>query len=207
MSDTFDHEADAWNSYDWDMENESNYSPPRRCRSRGHPLTHRGTAKEYLISRGHGDLFDNGPDPDFYHDWFQIVGIVKETEKAYQLRMPEGFVMWVPKSICREFAGNPVKVKAHSGIFRSICDKARKEASLDGLPDLGVEEPDRWYDADNIITLDALPDLIREARVKQFGESGNETLVSFLLCEAFEARYDRGRSRALRLAAMIISRV
>lgn len=66
---------------------------------------------------------------------------------------------------------------------------------------------DKWFDEKNNILADDMNDLIRIARTRQFGESENESLISFLLCEAFEARLDRERSRAFHLAAMIISRV
>jgi hypothetical protein len=63
-----------------------------------------------------------------------------------------------------------------------------------------------WYNAKGI-TLDSLPDLMQVANIRQFGETKQENLCAFLMCEAYENRFDPDHSRALHLAAMIISRV
>lgn len=65
-----------------------------------------------------------------------------------------------------------------------------------------------WFEADTTsITLKTLPDMMAVAQTPQFGETESENLCSFLMCEAFESRYNPSNARALKLAAMIISRV
>jgi len=63
-----------------------------------------------------------------------------------------------------------------------------------------------WYDAQNNILLDAVSDLVTVAQNREFGDE-KATLAEWLLCEAFERRLDPDANRALRLAAMIISKV
>ena len=64
-----------------------------------------------------------------------------------------------------------------------------------------------WYNEEGI-TITEMEDLMKEAYTPQFGETKQENLTSFLLCEAFERRrFDPAGARAFHLAAMIISRV
>lgn len=65
----------------------------------------------------------------------------------------------------------------------------------------------KWFNEKNDILVEDMDGLMIIAKTPQFGESETETLTSFLLCEAFDARFSPDRARALRLAAMIISRV
>lgn len=65
----------------------------------------------------------------------------------------------------------------------------------------------KWFNEKNNILVEDMDGLINIAGTQQFGECETETLTSFLLCEAFEARFSPDRARAFRLAAMIISRV
>ena len=64
-----------------------------------------------------------------------------------------------------------------------------------------------WFDSENNIIVDTLPELMSAANTRQFGETKAETLTRFLMCEAFERRYAPEEARAFRLAAMIISRI
>lgn len=64
-----------------------------------------------------------------------------------------------------------------------------------------------WFDSDNNIIVDTLPELMSAANTRQFGETKAETLTRFLMCEAFERRYVPEEALAFRLAAMIISRI
>ena len=64
-----------------------------------------------------------------------------------------------------------------------------------------------WFDSENNIIVDTLPELMSAANTRQFGETKAETLTRFLMCEAFERRYVPEEALAFRLAAMIISRI
>lgn len=64
-----------------------------------------------------------------------------------------------------------------------------------------------WFDSDNNIIVDTLPELMSAASTRQFGETKAETLARFLMCEALERRYVPEEALAFRLAAMIISRI
>lgn len=66
---------------------------------------------------------------------------------------------------------------------------------------------DNWRDDKNNIVFSDMKDLMQIAGFRQFGESEQEDLTSFLLCTAFEYRFDPMHAAAFRLAAMIISRV
>jgi len=67
-------------------------------------------------------------------------------------------------------------------------------------------EKNNWYDKDNNIVVETLPELMKAANYAIFGDE-MINLTSWLMCEAFDARFDPKINRALRLAAMIISRV
>ena len=78
MSDIFDHELDAWESYENGYNDEMvggfgcNYSPPKK------------------------------KDPLYYHTKHTYLAIVAKTKKAYQFEFDTGVVKWVAKSICRD---------------------------------------------------------------------------------------------------------
>jgi hypothetical protein len=63
-----------------------------------------------------------------------------------------------------------------------------------------------WFNEKGI-TANTLEDLMEAALNPQFGETGRETLSTFLMCQAFECRMAPEIARAFHLAAMIISRV
>ena len=65
----------------------------------------------------------------------------------------------------------------------------------------------KWFNEKNDIVIDTLPELVAVANTPQFGESERETLPTFLMCQAFECRFDPEMARTFRLAAMIISRL
>jgi len=69
-----------------------------------------------------------------------------------------------------------------------------------------MKAKDKWFNEKNDIIVEDLDLLMDVAETPQFGECETETLISFLLCEAFESRFNPSRARAFRLAAMIISR-
>ncbi len=64
-----------------------------------------------------------------------------------------------------------------------------------------------WFNEKNDILVEDMDGLMEIANTPQFGECEDETLTRFLLCQAFEVRFDPAMARAFRLAAMIISRV
>ena len=50
----------------------------------------------------------------------------------------------------------------------------------------------------------SLQELVEDAQKQIYGETESEDLVSFLLCEAFESRYDQERRAAFILASQIV---
>jgi hypothetical protein len=64
-----------------------------------------------------------------------------------------------------------------------------------------------WVNVEGTITASTLEELMIIAKTPQFGETGRESLATFMLCQAFENRFDPSIQKAYHLAAMIISRV
>jgi hypothetical protein len=102
MSDTFDHEGDAWASLDWEIENEEGFgSPYRRSKSKRAP---------YFRP-------DFRPDPLYYHANLAFKAIKKQTEKSY-LVVLDKMELWIPKKICKEVKQNSMYV--HTETLRKI---------------------------------------------------------------------------------------
>lgn len=79
-----------------------------------------------------GDGFDNGPgyDPNHYHKWEEIGGIVRETEKAYLVHaLPaiQDFNVWVAKSLIRGMAPDKKRIFVHHGTYLSIIKNRIRE--------------------------------------------------------------------------------
>lgn len=65
----------------------------------------------------------------------------------------------------------------------------------------------KWFNEKNDILVETLPELMEVANTPQFGPDEQESLLSWLMCQAFDCRFDPELARTYRLAAMIISRV
>jgi hypothetical protein len=93
MSDIFDHELDAWESYDRD-DGDGAYSRSR-C------STH----------------YSSSYDPLYYHEKIEGVRVITRTEKAYLLAYDE-CEFWTPKALCKHFD----EVKGTVYILRSFLE-------------------------------------------------------------------------------------
>lgn len=107
MSDTFDHEGDAWDSYDRAMDEGYGYCWGRTKHSRAAP---------------------RGPvDHLYYHSKINFIEIVAESEKCWLIRMA-GFVdktyrefkVWLPKKICRQMDKDKHEVMVHTKTFNKL---------------------------------------------------------------------------------------
>ena len=87
MSDCFDHELDAWESYD----QEQDYSPHRKA-------------------RGYSDRDDFIKDPLYYYDLVYFEEKVHETDKALLLTV-HGNDVWIPKALCKFLGAETVWVQ------------------------------------------------------------------------------------------------
>lgn len=87
MSDTFNHEADAWDSLDQSIDE--------------------GFVWRFTKSGAIDNFCRN---PLFYHRRIKIKGIVAETEKAYLFKIKKKMGLWVPKSMCRRLKKKSVYV-------------------------------------------------------------------------------------------------
>ena len=111
MSDTFDHEGDAWDSYERGREDQEPYYGSSR----------RSTRKIVV-------------DPLYHHTRVKFNRMVGTTELAVQLELPDGREIWVPRSVCREWGDGSVYV--HALTLAASMKKARKPGDLlDLLPD------------------------------------------------------------------------
>lgn len=111
MSDTFDHEGDAWDSYEMGREDqEPDYG-----------FTGRGTRKIVM-------------DPLYYHTRVKFTRMTGTTDLAVQLELPDGREIWVPRSVCREWGEGSVYI--HARTLAVSMKKARKPGDLlDLLPE------------------------------------------------------------------------
>ena len=60
-----------------------------------------------------------GPNPDYYHHWEDINGVVHETEKAYLIDWI-GIELWVAKSLVRGFNEDRTQMFVHLPTFNKI---------------------------------------------------------------------------------------
>lgn len=111
MSDTFDHEGDAWNDR---LERGENGG---------------FNSYEYHFRGG----FTTPVDPNYFHSWV-TVKVLRDSEKAYFVeKMDVRF--WVPKSLVRRVSLTGIFV--HTETFNAIFQNALSQSDdLDGLPDL-----------------------------------------------------------------------
>ncbi len=49
------------------------------------------------------NLQNESTNHDFYHDWILFEKVKEETHKSYLIDMGEGVLIWIPKSIIKEF--------------------------------------------------------------------------------------------------------
>ena len=99
MSDTFDHELDAYESMD-DM-----FGPERPKSSDSRPY-HSGADSHF------------SPDPLYYHTKIGFTELTNEVSNAYLI---DG--RWIPKRICKELNLDNKTVWVHTKIYESIMDK------------------------------------------------------------------------------------
>ena len=96
MSDCFDHEMDAWDSYDRSMDE----GFVGGGRPRGRPFI---------------------ANPLYYHREFSFTVLVNETDKAYELVLSKVIKpVWVPKSICRQMDKQRKTVWIHTKTLAKI---------------------------------------------------------------------------------------
>lgn len=111
MSDTFDHEGDAWDSYEQGLEDqdpESGYHTRARRPENNHSY-----------------------DPLFYHKMVTFRKMTNTTEKAVELELADGKLIWVPRSVCREWSEGAVYI--HKATLAESMKKARDPGSLADL--------------------------------------------------------------------------
>lgn len=96
MSDTFNHEADAWDSLNQEFEE-------------GFVWYH---------SPGATGLSNFARDPLYYHRKLRFKKIVAETEKAYLFKLKKRTGVWIPKSVCRRLKKKTVYV--HKSVSRNL---------------------------------------------------------------------------------------
>lgn len=111
MSDTFDHEGDAWDSYESNREDGGYYDEG---------FARRGTRKMVM-------------DPLYYHTRVKFKRLVNTTDKAVQLELLDGREMWVPRSVCREWGDGTVYV--HTRTLGVSLENARRPTDLLNLLD------------------------------------------------------------------------
>lgn len=116
MSDTFDHEGDAWDSYEAGLEDQD---------------------PDYAFTgRGKSNFVRN---PLYYHERLSYRKMVGTTEMAVQLELMDGRLLWIPRSVCREWSEHQVWV--HRRTLHASLKNARMPVNhLDALPDMGPEE-------------------------------------------------------------------
>jgi hypothetical protein len=100
MSDTFDHEGDAWEDYD------------RRFDDADCSRTSQGSFTRNSL---------------FYHQKVRFIRITAETEKAVQLELTDLHLVWVPKSVCRNWQESSVWV--HKETFKRSMKSAIKPSN------------------------------------------------------------------------------
>ena len=120
MSDTFDHEGDAWGI----LLDSDNYWEDRGYSGRGGDYT--------------------PPDPDYFHSWRTIDKIVRFTEKAYQVQK-EGVIFWVAKKLIRsKVDSTSARLFVHRRYFDGNFDAAKRnkekenrkiKTAINNLPD------------------------------------------------------------------------
>ena len=109
MSDTFDHEADAWESYEQGREDDGPYSSGRGRSSHNY-------------------------DPLFYHQQIKFKRMSNTTAKAVELELMDGRLIWLPRSVCQEWGEG--KVYVHRATLNKSMRNARKPLNPDELADL-----------------------------------------------------------------------
>lgn len=125
MSDTFDHEGDAWDSYEQMREDDESYFGMHYIggnRSSG--------AHAHSPTR-------SAPDPLYYHQLLRFRKMTATTDKAVELELMDGRLIWVPRSVCRNWCEGQVHV--HGKTLRVSLSKARDP---NGYADLLDEIPD-----------------------------------------------------------------
>jgi hypothetical protein len=106
MSDTFDHEGDAWDSYERGLEDQEPYQGYSR----------RSTAAQ---------------DPLYYHKLVTFRKMTNTTEKAVELELADGKLIWIPRSVCRRWSDGAVYI--HKKTLKESMKKARDPGSLADL--------------------------------------------------------------------------
>lgn len=112
MSDTFDHEGDAWESYERGDED-------------GDTSWHRSNRR----------VSDFQYDPLFHHTKLKFVRMTNTTEKAVQVELGCGTQIWLPRSVCRKWKERSVMVHSKT-LKRSLAAGRRPIDPSDLLPDL-----------------------------------------------------------------------
>lgn len=111
MSDTFDHEGDAWDSYEQGLEDQE---PDYR-----------------FTGQGRSDFIR---DPLYYHQKLKFVRMTNTTDKAVQLETKKGLLVWLPRSVCLEWREGSVMV--HRATLKRSLKQAKAPVDLsDLLPD------------------------------------------------------------------------
>lgn len=119
MSDTFDHEADAWDSLSYDYYDSEEDRPRRRRRYSPSTFT---------------------ADPLHYHERITFKAVLMETRQALCLQVQEGqqvLRVWVPKSICRHLDMATCTVWVHRAIYK----QSKRGAIKDPADDFSVVAP------------------------------------------------------------------
>lgn len=110
MSDTFDHEGDAWDSFDQSLDDDSENIWYRYGGWSGHSFS------TY--------------DKDYYHKKRKFKSIIRETEKAYFIDVDGILRIWVAKKLVRELhirSDKPNYMVVHARIFDSILNQTRAD--------------------------------------------------------------------------------
>ena len=108
MSDTFNHELDAWESQNWDQ---------NPCNS------------NFKSSRFNYRFDKTPPDPNFYHSKVKYESLTEYSEKMLQIKI-DGLTFEIPKSICND-DGCDIGTRllnVHTKIFNEFHNKAKAAA-------------------------------------------------------------------------------
>lgn len=121
MSDTFDHEGDAWEDYERRGAEDSGY---------GH---RRATAPFNYDSL-------------YYHTKVKFRCLSATTERAVQLELEDGRLAWVPRSVCRRWGDGEVWV--HRATWMNSLKNAKKPdyTALKAGVDIPLVAPEQLED-------------------------------------------------------------
>ena len=99
MSDTFDHEGDAWDSYEQGLEDqEPGYSSPRRFSKH---------------------------DPLHYHQKISFKAMTDANPQFVRLKLMNDIEIWLPRKICKLW--NTGTVYVHRNTYNTILLKERRK--------------------------------------------------------------------------------